>query len=353
MAGGGLRGAFAIGFLAEIEDRIDGDLSDYFDLVAGTSTGAITAAAICRGTSANQMQAFYEKHGRSIFHARPPMVPRPSVRWLYPVAKRLVRSKVGRNLDDFFRSRYCPQMLEASMVEGFGTETMRDMRRCRLIIPSVNLSDGITCVFRTPHLPLDRPEYDWKISDIILAATAAPTYFPHKTMDDGKDYADGGLWAIDPGVVALAESARILKCDQGQEDWEDGSVGLDTSQIEMLSLGTGRSTYSLAAPGADAGMLFWSRHVADVMGISQVQGTQLPLEIVLGRRYRQFDFELKDPSWTLDNVDAMDDIFAIGRQRGAEAFESLASCFFEEKTTPYVDNPSPFATANRSQSPSP
>lgn len=335
LAGGGLRGAFGIGFLAELENRIEGELTDYFDLITGTSTGAITAAALCRGTSAANVQAFYEKHGSQIFTPRPALVPRKSVRALYRVAHRIVGKKLGQNLDHFFRSRYCPQMLEASMVDGFGDETMADATRCRLLIPAVNLTDGITCVFRTPHLPMDRPEYNWTIRDVILSATAAPTYFPHKTMPDGKDYADGGLWAVDPGVVGLSEAARVLRCHDGLCDWSHNGAAFDTGQVHMLSLGTGQATYSLSAPGADAGMLFWAPHVAEVMSISQVQGTQLPLQIVLGDRYRQFDFQLEDRSWTIDNIEIVDRLFSIGREKGAEAFESLEEDFFTHKTVPY------------------
>ena len=333
LAGGGLRGAFAIGFLAELEKRIDGNLWDYFDLIAGTSTGAITASALCRGTTAAELQAFYEKHAAKIFHPRPPLTPRKAIAPLYPIARRLIRGRIGRNLDHFFGSRYCPQMLEASMVEGFGDETMADGQLSRLIIPAVNLTDGVTCVFRSPHLPFDLVEYDWKIKDIILAACAAPTYFPHKTMPDGKDYADGGLWAVDPGVVALSEAARVLRCRDGHCDWEDSGTSFDFGEVHMLSLGTGRATYSLAAPGSDAGMLFWSKHVADVMGISQVQGTQFPLRIVLGDRYKQFDFDLKDPSWTLDNVEMTPALFDIGRKTGQEAYAPLKDVFFQDQRT--------------------
>ncbi|MEM6688422.1 MAG: patatin-like phospholipase family protein [Planctomycetota bacterium] len=335
LAGGGLRGAFAIGFLTELEKRIKGDLWDYFDLITGTSTGAITASALCRGTTAAEVQAFYEKHAAAIFHPRPQLTPRRAIAPLYPLARYFVRKRVGRNLDHFFGSRYCPQMLEASMVDGFGNDKLSDARHCRLIIPSVNLTDGVTCVIRTPHLPLPRKEYDWEIKDIILAATAAPTYFPHKTMADGKDYADGGLWAIDPGVVGLSEAARILRCHDGRCDVSDNGSPFDYGDVTILSLGTGRAAYSLAAPGSDAGMLFWSKHVADVMSISQVQGTQLPLQIVLGDRYQQFDFELRDPSWSMDNIEMTEELFRIGKTQGVEAFDSLAPKFFDAKTTPY------------------
>lgn len=330
LAGGGLRGAFAIGVLAEIEQSLERPLTDYFDLIAGTSTGAITASALCRGTTAAEVQAFYEKHSREIFHPREPLVPKHYLKPVYPLLRWYLRKRSGTNLDHFFQSRYCPFRLRESMVDGFGDETMADATRCRLIVPSVNLTDGETYVFRTPHLPIDRPEYDWPIADIIVAATAAPTYFPHKRLPDGKDYADGGLWAIDPGVVGLAEAARILD----EETRCAGQTGrLD--DVHMLSIGTGRATYTLAPPGGDAGSLFWARHVADVMSISQVQGTQLPLHMVLGKRYHQVDFPLEDSSWTLDNTSITEQLFQIGRNRGRELVRELETPFFETVTEPY------------------
>ena len=335
LAGGGLRGAYAIGFIAALEQRLGEGLWNYFDLIAGTSTGSITASALCRGTDGNGLQAFYEKHAAAIFHPRPPRTPRFAVRWAYPIARWYARRRIDQNLDHFFGSRYCPSALEASMVEGFGDDRLADATLSRLIIPCANLTDGRTCVFRTPHLPIERDEYRWKIKDIILAACAAPTYFPHKEMPDGKCYADGGLWAIDPGVVALSEAARIIRRENGDGDWPEDKAQFASERVHLLSLGTGRSSYSLSPPGADAGLLFWARHVADVMSLMQVQGTHLPLKIVLGDRYRHYDFELKDPSWSMDCVAMTDELFDIGRRAGDEAFDDLKPVFLAEHAARY------------------
>jgi len=221
------------------------------------------------------------------------------------------------------------------MLEGFGSDCLSQVRKSRLIIPAVNLTDGMTCVFRTPHLPQKRPEYDWKISDIIISATAAPTFFPHKTMPNGKSYVDGGLWANDPGLVAMAETARIMRCIDGQCSAESHGLAFDSSQIQMLSLGTGQSTHSLSPPGDEAGVIYWAKHVVEVMNLLQVQGAQFPLKVALGDRYHQFDFDIKDKSWALDNVTMIDEIFQLGREEGKKQFDALKDTFFATKTTPY------------------
>src|SRR3954468_17865295 len=108
LAGGGLRGAFAIGVLVELEKRLARPLTDYFDLMAGTSTGAITAAALCSGLRAADLEAFYRQNGDQIFHQRDPMVlKRRMIRSVYPMVRWYVRRRSGRNLDHFFQSRYC------------------------------------------------------------------------------------------------------------------------------------------------------------------------------------------------------------------------------------------------------
>ncbi len=73
--GGGIRGLMSIEILARIEALLregmgkneDFVLADYFDYVAGTSTGAIIATCVSWGMSANEIRTFYEKSGANIF----------------------------------------------------------------------------------------------------------------------------------------------------------------------------------------------------------------------------------------------------------------------------------------------
>jgi len=337
LAGGGLRGAFAIGVLAEIEEQLDAPIGNYFDLIAGTSTGSITACSLCYGLSARQIEKFYDDYSAQIFKPREPYLPKKLYQPIYAIAKNLL-AKRSTNLDHFFQSRYCPFSLNDALEQGFGDATLADLRLSRLLVPTVNLTDGKTRVFRTPHLPRTSETQGWRVVDVIVASAAAPTYFPHKTMPDGKAYADGGLWAIDPGFAALSEAVRITEQCRRSED-----KPFNIQDVWMLSLGTGQSTYSLSPPEADAGMLFWSQHVAEVMSISQVQGTQLPLKFVLEDRYEQIDFELSDPSWTLDNTSMTSELFQRGRERGRRVVDGLKEKFFSStapRYTPFEDESS-------------
>ena len=73
--GGGIRGMIAVEVLAAIEDLLRrelnrGDefvLADYFDLVAGTSTGAIIATCVALGMSASRVRQFYLDSGAEMF----------------------------------------------------------------------------------------------------------------------------------------------------------------------------------------------------------------------------------------------------------------------------------------------
>ncbi len=75
--GGGLRGILTLGFLARIEsllrDRYGGGddfrLSHYFDLISGTSTGAIIAASLARGMTVQEITTNYLILGKEVFNA--------------------------------------------------------------------------------------------------------------------------------------------------------------------------------------------------------------------------------------------------------------------------------------------
>ena len=70
--GGGAKGFYTLGVLREIEAMIDCPLYKRFDLVFGTSTGAIIAALIALGYEVDEIHALYKKHVPTITRARDP-----------------------------------------------------------------------------------------------------------------------------------------------------------------------------------------------------------------------------------------------------------------------------------------
>jgi patatin-like phospholipase/acyl hydrolase len=332
--GGGIRGAFGTALIKAFEEKLGRPIADYFDLVAGTSTGAILGSGVAYGMSGKQLVDFYTNYGEAIFSPREPYRPKSWVKTIYPLVKYIFNKRTGGGkIDDFFRARFCPHALKHSFVKGFGETRLEDILKSRLLISTVNLSKGQTYVFRTPHLPTVVEDRHLTIVDVLLAATAAPTYFPHKIMPDGDAYCDGALWAIDPAILAIAEAFKIRQhCTRPKCDPE-----YDTSTIRVLSIGAGSATYSLSPPGSDAGALYWAPRVAEVMTTSQVQGMQSPLEYLLGDRYQKINFELPDNTWALDSTNRVPELFDLGRKAGEKHFDRVAEQFFvRPKAQEYV-----------------
>ena len=331
LIGGGIRGAFITSFLRELEQKLGKSIAQSFDLIAGTSTGGIVAAGLAAGMSAEEVHQFYVRYGAKIFTPRPKY--RPKAWWLrllHPVIAPIVNRKTGLPYDSLVRSRYCPDELYAAFAEGFGDRTLGDITTTRLVIPTVNLSRGKPYIFRSPHLPEALPDQDVSISDVLVAATAAPTYFPHKCIK-GEMFADGGLWSSDPSSVAIAEAMRVRRDCHGGECTPTHTV----SDIHLLSIGTGRSQYRLEPPGSDAGMIYWAQHVADVMGTSQTEGIHGLLQFWLGDRYTHVNFEMNE-RLPLDGIENIPKLFEIGKQKAAEASDDLLTNFFAHERSMFV-----------------
>ena len=329
--GGGIRGAFGIGLVQGIEERLGRPITDYFDLLAGTSTGAITAACLASGKPAEQVQAFYDDNADLIFKRRPDRVPDWWLRPAYSAVRKVFSRRTGGHFDDLFRARYCPMALAAAFEDGFGSDVMADLTASRLIVPAVNLSRGRTVVFRTPHLKetVDQigVQGDVRVVDVLLATTAAPTYFPHHTLPGGDAYCDGGVWAVNPSLLALAEGIKMR--EEGTVPPPPPGVG-EFGCFRVLSVGAGQPTYTLDPPGADAGALYWSRRIADVMGTSQVQGLRDPMRFTLGERFVPINFEIPHREWSLDGVAHREQMYGLGLLRAREVFDELAPMFFEQ-----------------------
>ncbi len=329
--GGGVRGSFALGVIAELEGALGHSITECFDMLAGTSTGAIAAAGLSLGLSGEDLIRFYREHIERIFQPREPYRAKGWTRPIFPLVQWTFRRRTGSKFEDLLRAKYCPHALEQAFSNVFAERTLGDIHSHRLVVPVVDLTLGQTRVFRTPHLPRGVSDAGERLIDVLMAATAAPTYFPHRVLPDGHAYNDGGLWAVSPSILALAEALRIRQLCVG----DHCAPPFDISDIHLLNLGTGRYTYSLTPPGEDAGSLYWSNHVADVMSISQMQGIQEPLFFLLADRYRTINFDLPDASWGLDSVEHVEEMIALGRRFAREQLSGLGEEFLAHRAPPY------------------
>src|SRR5580765_1488551 len=116
--GGGIKGVFPAAFLAAIEENLPHPISQYFDLITGTSTGGIIALGLGFGLSASQLLEFYIKRGPMIF---------PKER------RRLWR----RWTLDWFGSRYQSTALRSALTDVFGSAKLGQVK-ARVLIPSMN-----------------------------------------------------------------------------------------------------------------------------------------------------------------------------------------------------------------------
>jgi len=320
--GGGIRGAFAAAFAAEIERRLGARLADHFDLIAGTSTGAIIAVALALREPAEKIESFYRGRGPEVFTRRAP-VPLPV--WKKPVkwAVNMLLSKKGIDYDGLVQSKYAAETLKAALAEVFGDRTLGDCTT-RLVIPSVDLTRGQTVVFKTPHMPTLFRDRNVRVLDVLRSTTAAPTYFPHAVVQAGSAYIDGGVWANNPSMVAYAEALKI--CQSCNRD------GLDQPfthvDISVLSIGTGRPAYALDPPAGGAGLAWWAPYLFDVSSLSQAQGIDFQMRYVLGASYRRVDYDIPEKGWALDRADLVDRLTHLGRNRATDTFLELRSLFF-------------------------
>jgi len=328
--GGGIRGAFAAAFVAETEKLLGRPVADHFDLLAGTSTGALIALSLAFDLAPRDIEAFYRASGRAVFSTRNgnhPVKLRHKV--LFWVAKRIVSELAGSGVDVnwLLSSKYNCEDLKKALEETFATKTLEDAKR-RLVIPAIDLVKGQTIVFKTPHCPGMVRDRSFSAVDIALAATAAPTYFPSATIEQGSAYADGGLWANDPALVAYVEAVRI-----SEECKREVDVPFSAGDIRVLSIGTGRLPFHLHPPASDAGIAYWVPEIIDLIGVVQSQSVHFQMKHMIRDRYHRVDFVVPNHTWRLDHVAVIEDLIHLGREAAREQYTQIESEFFSAPGT--------------------
>jgi patatin-like phospholipase/acyl hydrolase len=265
LSGGGYLGLYTVAVLAEIEDRIKVPLATRFDLIAGTSVGGIIALGIANEIPAAKIKEAFERDGTKIFSDR--KSPKTSVGKIYDVLRSVVSPKYGSDA------------LRKTIADIIGTETTIGDLKHPCLIPTVCLTKGGPQIFKTDHHPDFSRDHRLKAVDVALATSAAPTYFPIAQIGDGL-YADGGLYANSPDLIAIHEAEHFFQAN--------------LADIHVLSVGTTTSRFSFAhGSGIQFGLLQWA------MGQRLVQATLSSQQQIvdhvtrhrLGRRYVRLDAE--------------------------------------------------------------
>lgn len=264
LSGGGFLGLYTVSVLAALEKEAGAPLAQHFDLMAGTSVGGIIALGLAAEVHAADIKAAFESNGTSIFSDRP-----APTGWAATV-RDIARSAI--------RPKYRAGALRKTIVELIGDEDMRigDLKH-PVIVPAVNLTKGQPQIFKTPHHQNFRTDLQLKVVDVALATAAAPTYFPVAEIGDAL-FADGGLYANSPDLLAVHEAEHFFK--------------RPVEQINLLSVGTTTSQFSFAhTQGRALGAVGWMRdqRLVNVIIASQQHSVDFMMKHRLGDRYLRLD----------------------------------------------------------------
>jgi patatin-like phospholipase/acyl hydrolase len=294
--GGGIRGIIPATILGEMQRRLNLDLFQVFDLIAGTSTGGIIALGIgtkCKNNgpySPGELVDLYVQSGPEIFK------------------KNFLTS--GRKI---VLPKYSPDALQVALVQFFH-DTEFQTALTPLLISSYDLQGQLPFFFKSHRIAGD-PTFNWKLSEIARATSAAPTFFPPLHLTRGnQEYAlvDGGVFVNNPSMAAYAEVRSLYP---------------DATQILVVSVGTGdRQDQIRYAAAKRWGLWGWAKQIVPVFMDSVSEAVDYELRALPGCTYYRLQVpNLQGASSDMDDVDPenLKNLQAVAEEYVSSASEVL------------------------------
>ncbi len=240
--GGGIRGVIALEVLARIEELLGkGDpkfrLAGYFDLIAGTSTGAIIAAGLALGMPVERIRRFYSESGAAMF------------------------DRAGL-LRRFTHYKFEDERLAEKLKAEFGADTTLGSDKLQTLLTLVMRNATTDSPWPLSNNPCakynDRKRKDCNLDlplwQLVRASTAAPVYFPPELVRVGEHdfvFVDGGITTYNnPAFLAfLMATVHAYWVNRAPETTWPAATGTD--KLLVVSVGTGAAADANAelAPG--------------------------------------------------------------------------------------------------------
>lgn len=186
--GGGAKGFYTLGVLKEIEALLNCPLYKRFDLIFGTSTGAIIAGLLALGYTVDEIHDLYKKHVPAVLAKETPQ------------ARSFALSKLA---NEIFKDKTF-----ADVKTGVGiVATKWVIERPMIFKGSVAQAHGRKATFV--------PGFGVSISDAVQASCSAYPFFERKILrtsaGDDVELIDGGYCANNPTLYAIADASAALQ----------------------------------------------------------------------------------------------------------------------------------------------
>ncbi|WVZ67822.1 hypothetical protein U9M48_016851, partial [Paspalum notatum var. saurae] len=265
--GGGVKGIIPSTFLAFLESKLqelDGSnarIANYFDVIAGTSTGGLITAMLATPSQINTKQPCYEakdivpfylKHCPCIFPCRiyfflayfilstsPYSFSDVTTRtgifgWFFKILQ-IIKMIIGPKYDGKYLQKVTNDLLGDRRLK----ETLTNV-----VIPTFDVKCVKPTIFST-FKARSNTLMNARLADVCIGTSAAPTVLPahyFETVDyqTGEscrfNVIDGGLAANNPTLVAMGEITEQIR--QKSKDFPE-TKPLDYHRYLVISLGTG------------------------------------------------------------------------------------------------------------------
>jgi hypothetical protein len=240
--GGGIRGILTLEYLAAIEQmlrsrmaRPDLVLADYFDLIGGTSTGAIIAATLACGMPVATIKQIYQELGASVFEK-----------------SYFQQWRLGQKLAGVISPKFPGQRVQEALDLHLGATTTIDspLVKTGLMIMTKRLDTGSPWPLHNhPRARYSAQDGKLFLTQVVRASTAAPTYFEPQAITisrrDGSStdaaFVDGGVSPFNDPALQLLMLAAL---DGHGFRWKTGK-----DRLLLISVGTGtyKETLSTSA----------------------------------------------------------------------------------------------------------
>ncbi|KAK4779274.1 hypothetical protein SAY86_006802 [Trapa natans] len=262
--GGGIRGIIpgtVLSFLESELQKLDGEdarLADYFDVIAGTSTGGLVTLMLTTPNENNRPTLAAKDIKEFYLNEAPKIFPQYTLNCSGPFSSviKLIKSLMGPAYDGKYLHKLVKEMLGSKRL----SQTLT-----KVVIPSFDIKNLQPTIFSSYDLKR-KPNIDALLSDICISTSAAPTYLPaYYFKNKGSDgevrefnLIDGGVAANNPTLVAMGEVTKEIT--MGESSDFVSIKPSDYSRFLVISLGTGsekeEGIYS-AVSAAKWGVLGW------------------------------------------------------------------------------------------------